>query len=105
MGFAPAYGRLYVIYIDGLGGKKDGQRALHYLRLSAEQNDPNAWYNLARSYLDGTIERLNKEKALECLVKHALLQYANECKKQPGVEHGLANYLLAQMLQQLGLNR
>jgi len=104
LGFSRTYPRLYVLYIDGLGGRQDTQRAVHYLRLAAAQNDPTALYNLARSYLDGTIERLNREKAFAYLVEHALLQYADACRKQPGLERGLANYLLAQMLEQLGID-
>ncbi|ACK50143.1 FOG: TPR repeat SEL1 subfamily protein-like protein [Methylocella silvestris BL2] len=102
LGFSGAdiYFRLFVIYKDVLK-PSNATRALHFLRLAADQNNPHALYNLAKFHLDGTIQRGNEQAALDFLIRHSKIQYADDCAKRPGLERGLANYLLGTLLQQM----
>ncbi|QQV11115.1 sel1 repeat family protein [Acinetobacter johnsonii] len=55
----------------GIGTDKNPEKVLFWLNKAAEQNFPEAQYNLANAYRDGVVVQKNEEKALELYLKAA----------------------------------
>ena len=55
----------------GIGTDKNPEKVLFWLNKAAEQNFPEAQYNLANAYRDGVVVQKNEEKALELYLKSA----------------------------------
>jgi len=74
---AEAFNNLGVMYSNGIGVKKDYERAIFYYKKSESLGSPTAMYNLAISYKIG-INNLNKDedKFIEYLKKSAKLNFA-----------------------------
>ena len=62
---------LAAMLTKGIGTDKNPEKVLFWLNKAAEQNLPEAQYNLANAYRDGVVVQKNEEKALELYLKAA----------------------------------
>jgi len=66
-GFLKAQLMMGILYQLGIGVRQDGQEALKWYRLAAEQNDALAWKNMGTLFLLGLAEvEVDKAQALYC---------------------------------------
>ena len=62
---------LAAMLTKGIDTDKNPEKVLFWLNKAAEQNFPEAQYNLANAYRDGVVVQKNEEKALELYLKSA----------------------------------